>query len=71
MNAFSKKASMLSYSLAITFFYHNFVRVHRTLKTTPAIKAGVAVKKWAIEDMIDLIPELAYNTRPAKPSRDQ
>ncbi|MEK6262507.1 MAG: DDE-type integrase/transposase/recombinase [Planctomycetota bacterium] len=65
-NAFSKKASMLAYSLAITFMYHNFVRVHQTLKATPAMAAGIANKKWTIEDMVDLIPELNYNTRPRK-----
>lgn len=65
-NAFSKKADMLAYSVAITFMYHNFVRVHQTLKTTPAIKAGVTDHKWSIEEMVDLIPELSYNTRPKK-----
>jgi IS1 family transposase len=67
-NAFSKKAAMLAYSLAITFFYHNFVRTHQTLRTTPAIKAGVDARKWSIEDMVDLIPPLEYNTRPKKNS---
>ena len=56
-NAFSKKAEMLAYSIAITFCYHNFVRVHQTLKTTPAVKAGIAERKWTIEDMVNLIPE--------------
>lgn len=55
-NAFSKKAEMLAYSVAITFMYHNFVRVHQTLKTTPAIKAGIANHKWTIEEMVDLLP---------------
>ena len=55
-NAFSKKAEMLAYSVAITFMYHNFVRVHQTLKTTPAIKAGIARPEWTIEDMVDLLP---------------
>lgn len=55
-NAFSKKAEMLAYSIAITFMYHNFVRVHQTLKTTPAIAAGVAKIKWKIEDIVDLLP---------------
>jgi IS1 family transposase len=55
-NAFSKKAEMLAYSIAITFCYHNFVRVHQTLKTTPAVAAGVANHKWRIEDMVDLVP---------------
>ena len=65
-NAFSKKAEMLAYSVAITFMYHNFVRVHQTLKTTPAIKAGVANHKWTIDEMVDLLPILSYNTRPKK-----
>jgi IS1 family transposase len=56
-NAFSKKAEMLAYSIAITFCYHNFVRVHQTLNTTPAVKAGIAERKWTIEDMVNLIPE--------------
>ena len=55
-NAFSKKAEMLAYSLAITFLYHNFVRVHQTIKTTPAIKAGIANRKWTVEDMVELLP---------------
>lgn len=63
-NAFSKKAEMLADSVAITFMYHNFVRVHQTLKTTPAIKAGIAKQKWAIDDMVDLLPILTY-THPA------
>jgi hypothetical protein len=65
-NAFSKKAENLAYSIAITFFYHNFVRVYQTLKTTPAIKAGIAKVKWSIEDMVDLLPLTVYNTRPKK-----
>lgn len=55
-NAFSKKAEMLAYSIAITFCYHNFVRVHQTLKTTPAVAAGIAKHKWRVEDMVDLVP---------------
>lgn len=47
---------MLAFSIAITFMYHNFVRVHQTLKTTPAIKAGIANRKWTVEDMVDLLP---------------
>jgi hypothetical protein len=55
-NAFSKKAEMLAYSIAITFMYHNFVRVHQTLKTTPAVAAGLTKHKWKIEDIVDLLP---------------
>jgi len=62
-NAFSKKAEMLAYSVAITFCYHNFVRVHQTLKTTPAVKAGIVNRKWKIEDMVDLLDIPAYNQK--------
>lgn len=65
-NAFSKKATMLAYSVAISFMYHNFVRVHQTLKTTPAIALGIDNHKWSVEDMVDLLPLLVYNTRPKK-----
>ena len=55
-NAFSKKFEMLEYSAAIMFFYHNFVRMHQTIRMTPALKAGVADHKWSIEEMVDLLP---------------
>ena len=59
---------MLAYSVAITFCYHNFVRVHQTLKTTLAIAAGIAKERWSVEDMVDLLPLLKYNTCPKKAS---
>jgi IS1 family transposase len=55
-NAFSKKFEMLMYAVAITFFYHNFVRIHQALRMTPALKAEVADHKWSIEEMVDLLP---------------
>lgn len=62
-NAFSKKAEMLAYSIAITFAYHNFVRVHQTLKTTPAVAAGIVPRRWKIEDLVELadVPQFAKN----------
>jgi len=54
-NAFSKKAEMLAYSLAITFCYHNFVRVHQTLKATPAVAIGIEQKKWKVEEMVEIL----------------
>lgn len=55
-NAFSKKFEMLVYAAAIMFFYHNFVRIHQTLRMTPALKAGITDHKWSIEEMVDLLP---------------
>jgi IS1 family transposase len=71
-NAFSKKAEMLAYSVAITFMYHNFVRVHQTLKTTPAIKAGVASHRWTLEEVVDLLPlNVAAKRGPYKKRRQK
>ncbi len=60
-NAFSKKAEMLAYSIAITFAYHNFVRVHQTTKMTPAVAAGIVPRTWSISDLVELadVPQFA------------
>jgi IS1 family transposase len=52
-NAFSKKWANHEYHLALYFLYYNFCRVHMTLKTTPAIAAGVADAKWSVERLLD------------------
>jgi hypothetical protein len=49
-------ATRASRSIAITFIYRNFVRLYQTLKTTPAVAAGLAKHKWRIEDIVDLLP---------------
>lgn len=41
-----------------TFFYRNFVRIHQTLRMTPALKAGIANHRWTIEETVDLLPEV-------------
>jgi len=62
-NAFSKRDEMLACSFAITCMYHNFVRIHQTLRTTPAMKAGITDHLWSIEEMVDLLPEVSYPSR--------
>lgn len=54
-NAFSKKIENHKLSVALHFMYYNFVRVHQTLRVTPAMEAGVAGKIWEVEDMVKLI----------------
>jgi IS1 family transposase len=54
-NAFSKKIENHGHSLALYFLYYNFVRIHKSLKTTPAQAAGVTDKLWEIEDIVGLI----------------
>ncbi len=54
-NAFSKKIENHAHSLALYFLYYNFVRIHKTLKTTPAMAAGVTNRLWEIEDIVALL----------------
>ena len=62
----SKKLENHEAALAVYFMHYNFVRIHTTLRSTPAMKAGVTDHLWTLEEMVGLIPELKYNTRPKK-----
>lgn len=52
-NAFSKKAENLVAAVGLHFAYYNFVKMHRTLRMTPALKAGVTRKLWSLADLIE------------------
>jgi hypothetical protein len=54
-NAFSKKLANHRYALALHFLYYNFVRVHQTLKTSPAMAAGVTKRLWEIRDVVEML----------------
>jgi IS1 family transposase len=54
-NAFSKKVENHCHALALYFMYYNFVRIHKTLRVTPAMAAGVTDKLWSMEDVVNLI----------------
>ena len=53
-NAFSKKIENHMAALALLFMYHNFVRIHQTLRVTPPMAAGVTSKLWSIEDLVKM-----------------
>jgi hypothetical protein len=63
-NGFSKKAQNHLYAQALYFMFYNFVRVHKTLRMSPAMAAGIADHLWAMEDIVALID--AANEKPAK-----
>ena len=68
-NAFSKKIENHAASVAIFFTWYNFGRVHMTLKTTPAMAAGVADHVWSVDEMVNLLKAVEpTSTRPAKKS---
>jgi len=52
--AFSKKLENLKAALALHFAHYNFVRVHRTLRVTPAMAAGITDHIWNVEDLVSI-----------------
>jgi IS1 family transposase len=54
-NAFSKKVENHAHSVALFAMYYNFVRIHKTLRTTPAMAAGVTSRLWEIGDIVDVL----------------
>jgi hypothetical protein len=54
-NAFSKKVANHAHAMALHFLYYNFVRIHKTLRTTPAMAAGVTKRLWEIGDIVDVL----------------
>lgn len=54
-NGFSKKIENLFYAVALHFMYYNLARIHKTLRVTPAMEAGIADHVWTLEEIIDLI----------------
>ena len=51
-NAFSKKLENLKAALALHFCWYNFVRIHRSLRVTPAMEAGVTDRVWGLEELL-------------------
>lgn len=56
-NAFSKKLENHAHSVSLHFMHYNFVRIHQTLKITPAMAAGVTKTLWELTDMVRVIDE--------------
>lgn len=63
-NAFSKKFQNHVHALALYFAFYNFVRIHKTLRMTPAMAAGVSKTLWTMEDIAERI-----EARTAKPTK--
>jgi IS1 family transposase len=54
-NAFSKKIDNHIFALSLYFVFYNFCRVHKSLRVSPAMAAGVADRLWSMEDVVALI----------------
>lgn len=54
-NGFSKKIENHEHALALHYFNYNFIRRHQTLKTTPAIAAGLENSRWTMLDFVKML----------------
>jgi hypothetical protein len=43
--------------MAVYFMHYNFVRIHQTLKVTPAMAAGVTPRLWEMSDMVKALED--------------
>ena len=54
-NGFSKKIENHGHAVALHFFHYNFIRIHQTLRVTPAMEAGITDHVWSLEELIALL----------------
>jgi IS1 family transposase len=63
-NGFSKKVENHAHMVALYALWYNFVRIHKTLRTSPAQAAGITTRLWSMEDVVAMIDEHAERTAP-------
>ncbi len=66
-NAFSRKAENHAHSIALHYMHYNFVRIHKTLRCSPAMAAGVSSKLWNMADIIAMMDARADAPKPRGP----
>jgi IS1 family transposase len=64
-NGFSKKCENLENAAALHFLHYNYARRHMTLKTTPAVAAGIAARPWTMEELVGVLEALECPPRQA------
>lgn len=62
-NGFSKKVENLEYMVAMHFMHYNFGRIHKTLRVTPAMEAGISDHVWSLEEIAALVPDAVPTKR--------
>ena len=65
-NAFSKKIEHHAHAVALHFMYYNFARVHKSLRVSPAMAAGLTDRLWDVSDIVDLLD--AAEEAPKRPA---
>jgi IS1 family transposase len=60
-NAFSKKLENHAHAMSLHFMYYNFVRVHKTLRATPAMAAGITDRLWEMTDLVHVLESWEFD----------
>lgn len=68
-NAFSKKAENHAHAVALHFMHYNFCRIHKTLRTTPAMAAGVTDRLMDVDDIVALVDAVESSPKKRGPYR--
>ncbi|MBL8657709.1 MAG: IS1 family transposase [Altererythrobacter sp.] len=66
-NAFSKKLDNHIHALALYFAFYNFCRIHKSLRITPAMAAGITDRLWTLDDIVAKIDAMAPAPKPRGP----
>jgi len=53
-NAFRKKVENHAHAVALHYMFYNFARIHKTLRVTPAMQAGISDHVWSLEEIAKL-----------------
>jgi len=53
-DGFSRKLTNHAAATALNYFAYNFIQIHTTLRTTPAMAAGVTDRLWDVHDLVAL-----------------
>lgn len=56
-NGFSKKIENHAHMVALHYMFYNYLRIHQTLRVTPAMEAGLTDHVWTIEELCSLLPK--------------
>ena len=70
-NAFSKKFENHMHMVALYTVWYNFIRIHKSLRVTPAMEAGLSKTVWDMEDLVRIMDQRAPKPGPRGPYKIQ
>ncbi len=70
-NAFSKKFENHMHMVALYTVWYNFIRIHKTLRVTPAMEAGLSKTVWDMEDLVRIMDERTPKPGPRGPYKNR